>query len=492
MMKSVSAPTGGWNARDSLDSMADKDAVFLDNWYPDSGKCTLRKGYTSHATTLGSHVDTLVNYSSGTTEKLLAAANGEIWDVSSAGAGTSLGSGFSGNRWQTVNMDNKIAFVNATDSPQVYDGTTLGTLSVTGPTGANLVWGYSFKARSYFGEENSASFWYSAIDALGGTMTEFDLSTVGNLGGEIMFMADWSRDAGDGLDDFAVFVMSTGEIIVYQGSNPGDSSDWALVGVYKSGRPLSRRSYIKVGGDLVIMTEDGFIPMSAIIQKGQFAKGSVINDKIRNAVQNAALSYFSNFGWQAEYYPLGNRVIFNIPLITNTQCHQYVYNTTTGAWCRYKGINANCWAVYNNNLYFGGNATVYQAETGFNDNGSNIEADALPAFNYMGKRDRNKSFSAVMHTLASEGSLPVETRIGVNFKTPTLTFNASTFTAVGSNWDDGVWDSADWAGGDEIIEKWIGTAGYGYNASARIRIATSNQSVNWYTTNYLYQWGGPL
>jgi len=493
MMKSFSAPTNGWNARDSLDSMKSEDAVFLDNWFPDTGKCVLRNGHTSHATILGGHVETLANYESGSTEKLIAAANGNIWDATSLGAASSLGSGFTNNRWQDFNMDGKLCLVNGADTPQQYNG-SLSNLTITGSglTATSIIFGHSFKSRSYFIMENSASFWYSSTNTLGGATTEFDLSTIGNSGGKIMFMSTWSRDAGDGMDDFAVFVMSTGDVIVYQGSNPGDAAAWALVGVYKTGNPLSRRAYIKVGGELVLMTLDGFIPMSAIIQKGQFAKGSVINDRIRNAVQNAAVNYSGNFGWDAIHYPRGNKVFFNIPIITNSDSHQYVYNTTTGAWCRYRDIQANCWALFNGNIFFGGNATVFQAENGFNDNGSDIQADAMPAFNYMGLRNSNKTFGGVMHTLASEGDLPIETRIGVNFKTPNLDFNESNFSATGSGWDDGVWDSAEWVGGDEIIERWISTLGYGYNATARLRISTSNQSVSWYSTNYLYEKGGPI
>ena len=77
--QTIPAPIGGWNRRDALDVMPPQDAVTLDNWFPGTGKVAVRRGYTQHATGLGSsNVDTIAEYSKGTTKKLLAGANGYI------------------------------------------------------------------------------------------------------------------------------------------------------------------------------------------------------------------------------------------------------------------------------------------------------------------------------------------------------------------------------------------------------------------------------
>lgn len=44
------APTGGWNTRDSLQSMPPQDAVKLENWFPEADRVAVRDGYTSHGT----------------------------------------------------------------------------------------------------------------------------------------------------------------------------------------------------------------------------------------------------------------------------------------------------------------------------------------------------------------------------------------------------------------------------------------------------------
>ena len=69
-------------------------------------------------------------------------------------------------------------------------------------------------------------------------------------------------------------------------------------------------------------------------------------------------------------------------------------NTITKAWCRYVGINANCWEFISDRLHFGGNdGAVYQAEIGLTDNGATISAQAKQAFSYFGDPGTQKRFT---------------------------------------------------------------------------------------------------
>src|SRR6185436_9262950 len=98
-----------------------------------------------------------------------------------------------------------------------------------------------FKGRLFFIPKASLSFWYLPAGAAGGALAEFDLSGEAVKGGYLMAMATWTRDGGSGVDDFAVFITSEGEAIVYQGTNPNSSTTWAKVGSYTIGKPLGRR-----------------------------------------------------------------------------------------------------------------------------------------------------------------------------------------------------------------------------------------------------------
>src|SRR3990167_6661874 len=105
IVTSVPSPVGGWNARDSIDDMQGDEAVLLVNIFPGQGECVLRNGQIAHATTLGGVVEALGEFNAGSTRKMFAAANGNIWNTTSAGAGSSLASGFASNRWQWAQFD---------------------------------------------------------------------------------------------------------------------------------------------------------------------------------------------------------------------------------------------------------------------------------------------------------------------------------------------------------------------------------------------------
>ena len=66
--KTIPAPVGGWNARDALAAMSPLDAVTLDNFFPITSGVMLRKGYTQWATGLTTDVESLLPYTSGTTQ----------------------------------------------------------------------------------------------------------------------------------------------------------------------------------------------------------------------------------------------------------------------------------------------------------------------------------------------------------------------------------------------------------------------------------------
>jgi hypothetical protein len=84
-----------------------------------------------------------------------------------------------------------------------------------------------------------------------------------------------------------------------------------------------------------------------------------------------------------------NMAMINVPVIAADTSYQFVMNVLTGAWCRYKGINASSWVVMRDSLYFGDIAgKIYQGETGSADNVSPIAADWISAYNDLGVAGR--------------------------------------------------------------------------------------------------------
>lgn len=481
------APTGGWNTRDPQSDMPPEDAVVLTNWEPKDGSVAMRNGFTSHATGMGGTVDTLAEYNSGSNRKLIAAANGEIWNASGSGAASSLSSGYTSNRWQWVNFNAYLIMVNGADTPITFDGvTTIAASTISGPTPSSLVGIHAHKARVYVWENNSSSFWYGATNAVGGAFTQFPLTRISRKGGSIVAMGTITNDGGSGPDDFAVFLLSSGEAIVYQGSDPGSADSWSLVGIYDIGAPLSPRGVAKLGGDLVVITREDYVFLSREIGKREIAKRT----KVVNAIRQSAKSYGANFGWQAIVFPPSGKAIFNVPRSGN-EFEQHVLNTTTGAWCKYSGINARCWGMYNNELYFGGSGgVVYKADTGNSDNNTAINADAIPAWDTFGIAN-NKQVTAYRNLMTvSLDTVNVQTAMGVDFALPNTTYVGTSGTSNQTPWGS-PWGSP-WSQEEIVFNDWKSDNSVGRYFSQRVKVSTGSAGVEWLSTDYVFQIGGVI
>lgn len=502
----VVAPVGGWNTRDALDIMKPEDAVTLDNWFPDEGKVVLRGGYASHATGVGAgDVPTIAEYHVGATRKMLAAGGGAIYDATSSGAASSLASGFSENRWQWVNFDAKTGFVNGTDAPQIYNGSTVGAMTVSGSglTVADLVGVMAHSSRTYFFENDSQDFWYSAVNTLGGVLTKFPLSLIGNIGGNLVCMGSWNVQGGDDewggggiAEDLAVFVMSSGDTVVYRGSNPGDAADWTLVGVYKTSAPLDVRAIARRGADLLFQTKEGVVSVAKLVQQGLVTDDGRITDKIEPTFQVAAIDYVSNAGWQLHVHPKGKYILANIPT-SSTTFEQYAMNAQTGSWCRFTGMNSVCWGNYNDDIYFGGtDGKVYKADSGNQDAGSSIQGDAETAYSYFGDRGSLKRCAALRPSLAGTGGIAIAVAAQFDFQTRGAPTSEVTLTSATPNWEniDTNWEenTQNWEGSSKAtVAKWMGANGIGYAVGSRLRVDTS-EDIEWNTMTYQIESGAGM
>jgi hypothetical protein len=319
--------------------MPEHHAIKMENWFPSTDKVSIRRGFSSHATGMSGNVESLIEYVplSGSGQ-LFAANGGNIYNVTSAGAvGAAVSTGHSNDRWQFAQLGTAagqfVLLVNGQDTPLVYNGSSWGTTpAITGPTVASLIWCNVHQRRLWVGEKTSLSAWYLPVNSIGGSATEFSLASVCKLGGYITAMGTWTRDSGDGMDDVAVFLTSEGEAAIYQGTDPASASTWGLVGVFRIGKPIGRRCFKKAGPDLVIVTQDGLVPLSAILTTDRSQSRLVsLSDQISKFVNDAVRLYISNFGWDIAVYPKGPYMLLNVPVSGASE--QYVFNTITGAPC---------------------------------------------------------------------------------------------------------------------------------------------------------------
>lgn len=474
---SLPPPIGGWNTRDDPVQMRPIDATHLKNFWPRRRDVQMRRGYTEYATGVGSgNVDTVVEFFDGTTRKMLACSPTNIYDATGGGAATSLAGSMTSGRWQTAMMAGTMGLVNGADSPQTYDGSTISAMTVSGSglTTSNLIGINIFKSRSYFWEDGGRSFWYSSVNTLGGALTEFDLTETARFGGYLVAMENWTVDGGDGVDDFAVFIMSSGEVIVYQGSDPGSSSDWAKVGSYRIPPPLDIRGSVRVGAEIMVLTENDIISVPSA-----FKAPAPPASKLAGAIGVSGPAYRTNTGWDAIYYPKRSMLLLNVP-IASDQFEQYVINLQNGSPARFTNQNARCWGIYDNDLYFGGtDGVVYLADTGTDDNGSNIEAEARQAWSDLGVPG-NKQVTAFRGVWSGTSGFKAGMAIGMDYENATVT-QAVTTGGSGTPWGS-PWGSP-WGATQGIIDEWELGGGVGQVISPQVSIAVQDELPVWYRTD---------
>lgn len=496
---SIPAPIGGWNSKNSLSDMEPTDAVIMDNWEPHAGSVQLRKGSANWVTGITGSVETLMQYAAAGARKLFAAANNAFYDVSASGVvGAAVDTGHTSNRYQFVNFGtvggNFLIAVNGADECRKYNGTAWSVNTITGPSNpADLIHVNAFKQRLFFIEKNTLAFWFLPVSTIAGAASKFDLASFFTLGGELQAMGTWTLDGGDGQDDYAVFLTTEGEAAIYRGTDPALSSSWFLVGIYKVGRPISRRCFVKIGSDLVVVTEDGFVPLSKALITGRAMPKVALSDKISGAVSDAVASYRNHFGWQAIVYPQGNMTIFNVPVSENVTTHQYVQNQITGGWCRFTGLNGYCWEVFDGNLYFGTNGKVCQGDTGTADFGNtNIMGDIQPAFTAFGSNAIQKRFTMVRPVMISTGDIRPSIIINTDYQINTPTSLIASQGSLGPTWAQLTWATWVWGSPQTVKRGWQSVSGIGYAAAMRMQVTTATLTIQLLSIDYLFEPGGVL
>ena len=499
---SVPAPIGGWNARDSLANMDAKDAVQLENFWPLPYDVMVRQGYTQYTTGLPSQVNSLMVYSSPTAQKLFAASGTAFYNVGAGGAvGAAVVTALTNSKWEYACVSNAggnyMLCVNGVDKLQGYDGTNWwkdgdGTHDITGFNTNTASTITIFKNRVWFTQNSSLKAWYLPTDAIAGAAVALDMQSICRKGGYLIAIGTWTIDAGYGVDDMLVCITNMGEVVVWRGTDPSNAVSWTLAGVWAIGAPFSSRCMQKWAGDMLILTYDGLYPLSTALQSDRIDPRVALTDKIYSAISQATSDYSSNFGWDIKYYAKANMLIINVPVFGGSQQQQFCMNTITKSWCNFTGINANCWAIYNDEPYFGGSTYVGKFWNGFSDNSSNIVGNAQQAFNYFGMRGQTKQWTMIRPTFRTNGFPTIMAILNVDFANGDaigqLSFNR-TSTGV---WDTAVWDTSVFGSELDVSNQWQGVSGLGYCAGLRLKVAAYGIETHWVATDFVLKGGGIL
>lgn len=504
--QSLPAPIGGLNARDSVALMPETDAIRLDNWFPGTTSVTLRKGYSSHATFTGD-CESIIIYN-GSSEQIFVAVDttdNAIIDATTGGAiSTAVVGGSSpavqsltNARFDYQNFGNTsgqyLSLVNGADTPLQYDGTTwsASTMSAGSLTVTDLHTNAVYAERLWFA---GAGFdvWYLGVNAITGTPTRLNLASLFKLGGRLSNIVTWSADTASQLADFIAFVSTKGEVVAFTGTDPSSSDTWARVAHFRVGAPVTtgNRAWTKLGSEAVLITSDGLVPLSMAVRQDRADVTAAVTDKIRNSFNSDVLMHGAKFGWSVALHPSGQKLFVNVPTLANSSAYQYVMNTQTKAWTKFTDWDAFCMETTDSAVYWGGAGVLALADSGLDDNGDSITADAKQAFTYFGQRGRQKHMSMARPVMAIDGPVDLILGVDVDYQDRAPTSVVPIDGNAGDSWEV-AWDVA-WTGASIVYRSWNSVRGVGFAIAPRVKVQASGINLSWAATDYVYEFGGIL
>lgn len=393
-----------------------------------------------------------------------------------------------------VTVTSPTTFTYVMGSTPASNATTVGSYTrnpaVTGFDTSRAVALNAYGSRVWFVEVGGFNVWYLPLLSVGGAASQLDLSSLFSLGGQLAGMITWTVASSEDTEQFAVFVSSEGEIVMFQGDDPTNAATWARVGTARIGRPIGRRFWERVGTDVVLITADGFVPLSEALQQDRKTNSDAVSNKIVNLANTAVASYGSSYGWQPILFPTGNKLIINAPQ-NNGISVQFVMNTVTNSWCRYTGLNAACWSSTQDSLFFGTDGAVWQAEVGNDDNGNAILGVIVPAFNYFSSKPLNKRFTQVRVIVEAPAAFSATINLLTNFNQQSQASTPSLITGnTGAPWNTSPWNTTPWGSSSRVGYAWQWVGGIGFCATAQISSNTKGMAIAIDEISYAYEVGG--
>lgn len=513
----VPAPIGGLNARDSLAAMPEIDAVIMRNVWPQPYGCTVRKGSIEQATGFGDSVDSLATWSSvDGSSKLFAWSGTDMYDITTAGPiGAAIVSTLTNAVWHSTRISTSagsfMLAANGADDMIGYraagvyrivagDGIVADTWAGLDP--ADAVQLTVHQGRLWAVEVNSPRGWYLPVGAIQGTLVSFDFGPLFVHGGYLLYLTTWTIDDGNGAEDHLVAMSSEGDVVVYGGTDPSDSTLWSLVGVYYAGAPVSgRNSFTKIGGDLAFITQRGVVSLTNLLASTKVNEAHTVfkSDKIQLLIAYATETYSDLPGWQLQYAAPYNMLIVNVPTTDPAGSFQFAANELmpTEPWTLFTGWDARCWITSNNLLYFGDNTgTVYKAWQNAKDeiaydgstSGTEIIWEIQQAYSYLGAFSVQKQVGMYRPNFITAGDISYNSRIDYDFVAEDIIVADAPSGITTSLWGTAIWGSSFWAGATSTDRNWRQARGIGTAAALRMS-GQAGVDLIWISTDYSYKVG---
>lgn len=515
------APVTGWIANQNLltpnarksDGSVVYGAAVLENWFPTATGARMRGGSENHAQ-IGNgaqDVTAIFAYANGNNRKLFAAVDNAIYNITnpvvneaifvSWGGGDTFVDGegnnvvvratsddqevdsLSGGDWSFCQFSTAggtfLRGVNGADTPLVYDGSSWSTspaITGSGLTAASLSFVWASKSRLWFIEKDTLDAWYLPVNQIGGTATKFPLGGIFNKGGSLIYGGVWSVESGDGPSEQTVFVTSEGEVAAYRGTDPASSDgSWLKVGVYQIGKPRGPRAFSRGGGDLIIATDIGLVPLSEAFQRDVAALSEVAVSYNIETEWNRAIAERSYSGWNIALWPTKQMMIVAPPVPAGLQPMVFVTNARTGAWAKYTGWDVKCLQLFGDRMFFGStNGNIIEAEVTGYDKGATYTCSCVPLFDPLKSPGSLKTGlqSRVIYKATKKQNVLASLQSDYEIR---LQENPDAAVSVGTDvWGAATWGSSVWSSPASKLTfgDWVSTPGRGYSLSSAVQITS--------------------
>ena len=393
LIKRYLSPFGGWVTNANPVSQDPHSASILDNFWPEKTGIEPRGGAVKRLKLPGA-VWSLFEYEDGEKMRFFAATEKDLYvfgpETNERAPLRKAISNQTSGLYSVLEMQNEggrfLSIVNGTDPLHIYDGTAWRRVTdksspyaIENVDTRRFVCVWAYRNRQFFIEKNTMNAWCLGINSIAGPAMKLPLAGLFNKGGALLFGATWSSDSGAGMDDRCVFATTRGEFAVFSG-DPIDR--WRLAGVYDIGKPMGREAVISVGGDPIVATKGGLIPISAACKKDltELELASMSHD-IEPNWRREATAFGGGSQWRLVKWEERNMALI-APIHDLHLCRNcFVVNLSTGKWSRFSGWRINALSVLGGRLYYADReGNVFLADTGGQDDGTPFECRVCFAF----------------------------------------------------------------------------------------------------------------
>ncbi len=368
-------------------------------------------------------------------------------------------------------------------------------------TPARFVQAVVWKSRVFFTEKDTSHGWYMPVNSVFGTASSFDFGVRMQSGGALTGLYNWSYDAGSGMDSLLVGLSSSGDIVIYQGTDPSSINTFGLKGTWSVGAvPYGRRLATDFGGDLLVMSLLGLIPLSRLVVGQPVLDTVYVTEKPSNLFQLAAQQNRLLQGWQVLLHPAESALMLLLPTAIGAPCNPLVMANSNKSWWPYRDLPIYSAQAWGGQLYFGTTDGRLCWSTGYVDGVtladpnvySPVKFSALTGFSNLGN-PKNKRVQLIRPTiLAQTSSTVVKATPRYRFDTsePPPPIAASS-TGADNVWDTATWDTSVWGGDYVPIDQLGGGGGVGRDVAIALRGSAVSRTII-VSLDVFYEEGGLL